>query len=77
MGTVSALWHDSHMPSWAGGIISYSFHDLPEIHVEAPYAYQAAMEDMRIREQMLGAGWFKHNADLAHLFYEMKKAWWA
>lgn len=73
---MSAYWHDAQMPSWAGGVTSYSFHDLPEIHVDAPYAYQVAMEEMQMREKLLGGEWFKHNTELAHYFWEMKKPWW-
>ena len=64
------------MPSWAGGVISYSFDGSPEIHAEAPQAYEAAMEEIHLRERLLGKEWFKHNAELAHDFYEMKKPWY-
>jgi hypothetical protein len=73
---VSAISHDSGQPSFLGVAPRFSFVDLPEIHQEAPAPYQAAMEDMRIRERLLGAGWFKHNAVLAHTFFEMKRPWW-
>jgi hypothetical protein len=38
----------------------------------------AAMEDLRIREELLGfdADWHKHNAELAHKVYVRKKPWW-
>lgn len=73
---MSAIWHDSGAPSFLGLAPRFSFYDLPEIHQEAPAPYQAAMEDIRIREALLGVQWFKHNAELAYRFYQMKKPWW-
>lgn len=75
---MSAIWHDNGMPSFLGIKPSFSFHELAEIHVEAPTPYQCAMEDLRIREALLGydSDWHQHNAELAHSFYEMKKPWW-
>lgn len=75
---MSAYWHDDGTPSFLGGVLSYSFVDTPEIHAEAPSPYMAAMEDLRIREALLGfdADWHKHNAEQAHQAYVRKKPWW-
>ena len=54
----------------------FSFYEMAEIHQEAPTPYQAAMEDLRIREKLLGVGWFKHNAELSHSIWERHKPWW-
>lgn len=73
---MSATWHDHGMPSFFGVAPRFSFYEVAEIHQEAPAPYAAAMEEIRWRERMLGAEWFKHNAELAHQFYEMKKPWY-
>jgi hypothetical protein len=73
---LSAIWRDSGQPSFLGIGPRFSFYELAEAHQEAPSPYQAAMEDMRIREQLLGGEWFRHNTDLAHQFWLMKRPWW-
>lgn len=73
---MSASWHDDDKPSFLGFAPQFSFYELPEIHQEAPTPYQAAMEEIRIREKLFGRQWFQHNAELAHQFWEMKKPWW-
>jgi hypothetical protein len=73
---MSAIWHDSGMPGFMASAPRFSFHDLPEIVQEAPAAYKAVVEDMRIRERLLGAGWFRHNAELSYQFWLMKRPWW-
>lgn len=64
------------MPAFLGIAPKFSFYELAEIHQEAPTPYAAAMRDMKIREAMLGAEWFKHNTELSQTFYQMKKPWW-
>lgn len=73
---MAAIWHESSAPSWLGIKPSYSFHDLPEIHQEAPAQYAAAMAEIRAREMLLGVGWLKHNAEQAHAAWQHKKPWW-
>lgn len=72
---MSAIWYDHKMPSFLGIAPSYSFHELPEIHQEAPTPYAVAMQELKIREKLYGAQWFKHNAELAHVLWERKKPW--
>jgi hypothetical protein len=73
---VSAIWHDHGQPSFLGIAPRFSFFDLAEVHQEAPASYQAVMEDVRLRERMLGVDWFRHNAALAHVFWLRKRPWW-
>ena len=73
---MSAIWHDSGIPSFLAPPPRFSFHDLPEVVQEAPASYQAVLAEMRARDRVLGAGWLQHNAVLAHEFYQMKRDWW-
>jgi hypothetical protein len=73
---MGAIWHDSGVPGFLAPAPRFSFHELPEIHQEAPASYRAAMEELRALEMARGAGWDKHNAELAHSFYMMKRPWW-
>lgn len=73
---MSSIWHDHGKPSFLGIPPSFSFHELAEIHQEAPAAYIAVMEDLRVREKLYGASWFQHNTELSHIFWEAKKPWW-
>ena len=73
---MTAVWHQSNLPSWFGAAPQFSFSDLAEVHQVAPIAYEQARADMRAREIRLGPEWFRHNAYLGHKFFMMKKAWW-
>ena len=73
---MSAIWHDSGVPSFFAPSPRFSFHDLPEVVQEAPVAYQAVLAEMRARDLARGAGWLQHNAALAQRFYQMKRDWW-
>lgn len=76
---MSAMWHDHGFPSFLGIAPSFSFHELPEVHMKVEIAapcYTEAMVEMSEREQLLGAVWSQHNGELAHAFYERKKPWW-
>lgn len=64
------------MPGFLAPAPRFSFHELPEIHQEAPAAYAAAMAEIRARELALGAGWFRHNAERAHELWELRKPWY-
>lgn len=76
---MSAIWHDHGQPSFLGIAPSFSFYETAQIiepvEIACP-SYAVAMQEIRIREKLLGDGWFKHNAELSHIFWEMKKPWW-
>lgn len=67
------------MPSFLGIAPSFSFYEATQIiepvEIACP-AYAAAMAEIRIREKLIGENWFKHNTELAHAFWEMKRPWW-
>ena len=73
---MSAIWHDTGAPSFLGIAPRFSFYELAEIHQEAPSPYEAAMREMKIREEFLGEEWFLHNAELSHRFWLANKPWW-
>lgn len=75
---MSAFTHE-HPLSIFGFAPSFSFYEIAQqIEPVEVYcaAYAAAMEDIKIRERLLGDEWFRHNAKLAHSFFEMKRPWW-
>jgi len=74
---MAGMWHESSVPGFFATRPMFSFHELPEIHQEAPAAYAAAMSEIRAREMVLGAGWFRNNAEVAHEWWERKRPWWA
>lgn len=73
---MGAIWHDSGVPSFLAPPPRFSFHELPEIHQEAPQAYAAAMAELRAREMALGAGWTQNIAKRAHELWRLKRPWW-
>jgi hypothetical protein len=73
---VSAIWHDSGAPSFLGIGPQFSFYEMAEVHQEAPSPYAIAMAELRLREELLGKEWFIHNAEVAHSWFQRKKAWW-
>ena len=73
---MAAIWVDSRQPSFLGLAPSFAFHDLPEIHAIAPAAYEVARLELQMMDEIRGAAWNVHNAELAHSFYMSKRAWW-
>jgi hypothetical protein len=73
---LSAIWHDHGLPSFLGTAPRFSFFDVAEIVQPAPAVYEARRERMQRWERKMGAGWFQHNAELAKVFWQMKRPWW-
>lgn len=73
---MSAIWHDSKMPSFFGIPPSYSFQDIAEIVQPAPATYEVARARMQAWERRLGAVFYQHNAELAYAMWQLKKPWW-
>lgn len=73
---MTSMWHDSGLPSFLGFKPNFSFHELPEIHQEAPSPYTQAMVEMHEREELLGAVWFRRNAEQAHVAWLRHRPWW-
>jgi len=73
---MTAIWHDTSVPGFFAPVPQFSFHELPEIHQEAPAAYAAAMAEMRARERAFGAAWYRHNAELAMRAWARRRPWW-
>jgi hypothetical protein len=73
---VSVIWRESGAPSFFAPKPIFSFHELPEIHVEAPAPYAAARFEMLAREYVLGAEYYQHIAELGRAFYLRKRPWW-
>ncbi len=73
---MTAIWHDSGLPSFLGAPPRFSFQDIAEIVQPAPATYEAARYKYIKWERKMGAAYFRHNAYLAHQFYMAKRAWW-
>lgn len=73
---MSAIWHDHGMPSFLGIAPQYSFFDIAEVVQPAPETYAEARLRLQAWERKVGAVYMQHNAELSHLFYMSKRAWW-
>ena len=73
---MAAMWHDHGAPSFLGIKPSFSFHELPEIHVEAPMPYAEARMDMQWLEALRGAVWYERHVEQVQALWAMKRPWW-
>lgn len=69
-------YRPSHLPGLLPERLGFSFYDPPQIIAECPIGYAAAMAEIKARDTLLGVGWLRRNAELAHEFWDRKKPWW-
>lgn len=73
---MSAIWHQSDVPSFLCPAPQFSFFDVAEIVQPAPESYAEARAHLQAWERRLGAGWYQRNALDAKTLWESKKPWW-
>lgn len=73
---MGAIYHDSGLPSFIAPGPKFSFFDVTEIHQAAPESYEEARVRLQAWECRFGAVWYRHNANLAHQFWQLRRPWW-
>ena len=72
---MSAIWHDSGLPSFIGAGPRFSFFDVAEIVQPAPESYIEARAKLQHWERKFGVVWYQHNARLAYFMWQRNKPW--
>lgn len=73
---MSAIWHDSGLPSFLAPRVAFSFYDQAQVEQPAPVSYQIAQEYRQFVQQPLGASFHWEVARRAHEVWLIKRPWW-
>lgn len=73
---MSAIWHDSGLPSFLGVPPSFSFYEQAVVEMPAPISYQVAQQYLRFVQRSFGENFRYECARRAHEVYQRKRPWW-
>lgn len=73
---MSAIWHDSKLPSFLGVPPSFSFYDQAQIEEPAPIEYSLAQQYRHFIQKDFGPNFHYDVGKRAHEVYLSKREWW-
>ena len=73
---MSAIFHDSGVPSFFAPKPSFSFHDLAEVVELEPYAYKQRRMELEAMQGKFGIGWQQRQAVYGWELWRLHRPWW-
>ena len=73
---MSAIWHDSGIPSFLAPATRFSFFEQAQVESPAPIKYHLAQEWRHYMLRDKGTEWHQYNVEKGHKIYMSSRGWW-